>query len=96
MFPGSLLIVHRYTLAASSSLAWPLVPDCLVKSTSVPVYPYTLAAASSLAWPLIPSGSLILHMHKTAQAKLDTGAVYGSPQRRRTWLRRTRTRRWRR
>jgi hypothetical protein len=43
-------------VAASSSLAWPIVPMsahpiCLL--LHIPVYPYTLAASSTLAWPLV-------------------------------------------
>ena len=45
------VLVYPYTLAASCSMASPLVllsfPRC------VPVYPYTLATCSSLAWPLV-------------------------------------------
>jgi len=62
--------VYPYTLAASSSLAWPLV--FVLLACSVPVCPYTLASSSSPTVQL--SGSVEVY-----QAGRHTAPVSGTP-----------------
>ena len=57
LYQGTRARPYEYTLAAPSSLAWPLVPASAQPDCSFMVYtsvPHTLAASSSLAWPLVP------------------------------------------
>jgi hypothetical protein len=60
--------VYPYTLAASSSQAWPLILCPCLFAHSVSMYPCKLAASSSLAWPS-PLGRRIL-------GKINTLARY--------------------